>query len=63
MPLVQLFAPMTNVEVTHLALDPARVEAPTAANAATTRNFGEHGVSPLRQALRGEQPRLAATCV
>jgi hypothetical protein len=52
--LLQLFATMTNVEVAHFSPDSARIEAPTTANAATMRNFGEHGISPLRQALRGE---------
>lgn len=61
MPLVQQFAAMAHVEVAHLALDAARVEAPSAADAAPMCDFIEQCVAPLRQPLRGERPRLAAS--
>jgi hypothetical protein len=62
MPLVQALAAMADVEVAHLALDPARVEAAAAADAATASDLLEQRVAPRRQALRGERPRLAASC-
>ena len=62
MPLVQQLAAMANVEVAHLAFHAARVEAAATADAATSRDFGQQRVAPMSQALRGEQPQLAATC-
>ena len=53
---------MANVEVAHLALDATRVEAAATADAVPMRDLGEQRVAPVRQALRGEQPRLAASC-
>ena len=55
MPLVEQLAAMTNFEVAHLALDAARVEASSAADAATAGDLVEQRVAPLRQALRGER--------
>jgi hypothetical protein len=62
MPLVQQFASMADAEVAHLALDAARVEAPAAADASSARDLLEQRVAPRCQALRGERPRLAASC-
>jgi hypothetical protein len=59
---VQLFAAMTDVEVAHLAFDAAWVGAPTTADAAPARDFGEQRVAPMMQSLRGERPQLAASC-
>jgi hypothetical protein len=54
MPLMERYVTMADVEVAHLALDAARVEATATADAAATRDLLEQGVAPLRQALRGE---------
>jgi hypothetical protein len=62
MSLMQRFTAMADDEVTHLALDAARIGAAAAADAATSGNGIEQRVAPLRQALRGERPRLAASC-
>jgi len=62
MELVEQSTAMANVEVAHLALDTARVEASAAADASTARDLLEQRIAPARQALRGEQPRLAASC-
>jgi len=59
---MQWFAAMANIEVAHLAFDAARVEAATAADTATSRDLVEQRITPMRQALRGEQPQLAASC-
>ena len=55
MPLVQQFAAMAHVEVAHLALHAARVEAAPTADASTAC---EQRVAPRRQTFRGERPRL-----
>ena len=60
MALMERFSAMTHVEVAHLALDPARVESAAAADATPSGDFFEQCVAPGRQALRGEQPQLAA---
>ena len=62
MPLMERLAAMAHVEVAHLALDATRVEAAATADAATAGDLVEQRVAPLRQALRGEQPQLAASC-
>jgi len=43
-----------DVEVAHLALDPAWVAAPAAAHAAATPDLGEQRVTPTLKTLRGE---------
>ena len=63
MSLVEQRAAMADGEAAHLALDSARVEASAATNAATTGNLGQQGLTPAFEALRGERPRLAASCV
>ena len=60
MPLVERFSPMAHVEVAHLALDAARVEATSAADTATAGDLLEHGIAPGSETLRGERPQLAA---
>ena len=60
--LVEGFATMADVEIAHLALDAARVQAPPAAHAASARDLGQHRVAPGSEALRGERPQLAASC-
>ncbi len=62
MPLVQQLAAMAHVEVAPLALDAARVETASAADAAAAGDLFEQRIAPHRQALRGERPRLAASC-
>ena len=59
---VQRFAAMADPEVTHLALDAARIEAPAAADATAAGDLGEQRVAPGCQPLRGGWPRLAASC-
>jgi hypothetical protein len=59
---MQRFTAMAEVEVARLALDAARVDAAAAAAAAALRDGLGQRVAPLRQALRGERPRLAASC-
>ena len=61
--LMKRLAAVADVEVAHLALDAARVEAPAAADAAALCNLVKQLVAPLRQSLRGEGPQLAASCV
>ena len=61
MDLMQHCAATAHVEVAHLALDAARVETPAAGDASALGNFFEERVAPRWQALRGEQPRLAAS--
>ena len=63
MALMQLGAAVPDVEVAHLALDAARVEVPAAADAPAAGDFGEQRRAPSWQALRGERPQLAASCV
>ena len=59
--LVKQLAAMADVEVAHLASDTARIEAPAAADATTPCNLVEQRIAPGSQALRGEQPQLAAS--
>jgi hypothetical protein len=60
LPMKQLAA-VANVEVAHLALDAARVEAPATADASPARDLVEQRIAPGRQSLRGERPQLAAS--
>lgn len=62
MPQMERCAAMPNIEVAHLALDAARVQAPTTAHAAPARDLGQQGLAPGRQTLRGKRPQLAASC-
>jgi hypothetical protein len=59
---MQFFAAMADVEAAHFSFDATRIEAATAADASTARNFVEQRVAPYRQTLRGERPQLAASC-
>ena len=61
MPLMEGFAAMAHVEVAHLALDAARVEAAATADTAAASDLFEHGVAPGWQTLRGKRPQLAAS--
>ena len=63
MPLMEGFAAMAHVEVAHLAFDATRVEVAATADAATFGDLIEQRFAPGSQTLRGEWPRLAATCV
>jgi hypothetical protein len=63
MPLMERFATAANLEVAHLAFDTSRVEAAATADAAAAGNLVEHRVAPGFESLRGERPRLAASCV
>jgi hypothetical protein len=60
--LAQALAAMANIEAAHFAPDTAGIEAATAADAAAAGDLCEQRIAPLRQALRGERPQLAATC-
>lgn len=62
MALVQRFAAVADIEVAHLAFDAARIEAPATADAPTPRDLVEQRITPRSQTLRGERPRLAASC-
>ena len=63
MSLVKHFTSVAHVEVAHLALDAARVEASSAADTSAIGDLVEHRVAPLCELLRGEGPRLAASFV
>lgn len=54
-------AAVAHVEIAHLALDAARVQAASAADAAATRNLGQQRLAPVLLALRGERPLRAAS--
>ena len=63
MALVQLGSAVPNLEVAHLALDRARVEVTSAADAPAAGDLGKQGGTPAWQPLRGEGPRPAASFV
>jgi hypothetical protein len=52
MALVKQFAAMADVEVAHLALDAARVEAPSAADASAQGDRAEQRITPSWQLNR-----------
>jgi len=63
MPAMERCTAAADLEVAHLALDAARIEAAAAADAAAAANLVEQRVAPAFESLRGEWPRLAAICV
>lgn len=56
--LVEQLAAMADVEVAHLALGAARIEAPATAGASTARDRIEQRVAPGSQPLRGNSRGL-----
>ena len=51
MALMERLASMPDVEVAHLALDAARIEAPATADTSTACDFVEQRIAPRRQPL------------
>ena len=63
MHLMQHGAAMTYVVVAHLALDAPGIDAASAAHGLAAGDLSEQRITPACQALRGEWPQLAASCV
>lgn len=61
--LMQHGAAMTHVVVAHLAFDAPGIETTSAAHGLAAGNFNEQRITPACEALRGEWPQLAASCV